>query len=405
MRNLSLLILPTLILAGCKDQGEEKFPGCIETSNSGIYACQGNPTPVADECCQINIGSYPALYHCWDSSTADSALCDETPFDPAGGSGSGASGSGGATSGGDGCVADCPEDFGGTCPGAAEWGRGVVVWGIWYSPALDEYRVADGSYGNFDDPKCTEALDVCIAYQSPDDVAALTPNLLQAQAEACDALTTSQLAGLGIADNASPEWNLVGHRCTFGQSDLSITYQGQALTASLPTQIEDCAAGPYEYEGFCSASSCPNDYDGTTTAADSGSTSEGAGYDCSAFVSSNVSWTKDNPSGTLRSATVRGGLFDALAGPNPYDALYYCAEAWIDSGTRRLYEVESTSILTHLGLLQDDKVESVDGESGSVNEMMSLIASDIQTGNDSTIVIERGTREIMTITYTVEWVD
>ena len=44
------------------------------------------------------------------------------------------------TAGGGTCSVECPEDETRTCPGHAEWTRGVVVWGLWESDGVTRLR-------------------------------------------------------------------------------------------------------------------------------------------------------------------------------------------------------------------------------------------------------------------------
>ncbi len=324
--------------------------------------------------------------------------------------GSTSSGTGGSDSstGGGACSVECPEDEMGTCPGHAEWTRGVVVWGLWESNNSGN-RSIEVTNDPDDDPVCAGSVGVCIAYDHPSDIEGSEANLLAEQLAACNALNNTELAALGLADipNVGAGWTLIHHWCTTGPN-LDVTYQGQSYTTVGDSSLNSCA-GDWAYEGFCSSDDCPIETGGSTSSggvADSSSggadsSSGGAAYDCSEVDASNVSVTTTLTDRALmlveRDAVIRRPLADLLAS-DPYTALYMCGDASISPSTKEIWHMGHTSILSSLGLAEDDIIVSVEGETDPM-DMYDAVASAFLYGGNFDVIVHRGA---VTIDYDVE---
>jgi len=319
-------------------------------------------------------------------------------------------GSGGAddsTSGDPGCTVDCPEPEGGTCPGHAEWNRGVVVWGLWESGSGT--RSINPVAGDTDDPKCSNDLVLCVPYEDPSDLEGPEADLLSDQMDACAAMTSTELAALGLTDYPSvgSGWTLIHHFCETGP-ELSVTYQGQPFTAvATGNDVVTCTDDGYKYDSYCSAETCPIDDGGTgtstgtggadsTTGADSTAGSSGEAFDCSDVDKTNVSFTTtgvDKKKNLVhRTATISGGLVDVMVS-DPYSAMYYCGEASISPSTHKIHTMASSSILLSLGLMKNDVIVSVDGETDPL-EMYDAVAGAFLYGGTFEVEVQRRTTTI-----------
>ena len=336
----------------------------------------------------------------WQPGPLDLGACLDDPSDPSSGTGT-TSSSGSTSTGAPSCAVECPED-GGACPGHAEWTRGVVVWGVWQSN--DSSGQPSGSYtvnvSNLpdDEPRCA-TIGVCQAYESPTDIPALSPDMIQQQIAECNAFSLSDLNGLGLDDIAVGQYGhtLVHHFCTLGKLD--IDYQGQSFDVNLPSALDSCAGSDWQYGQFCGSQDCPTSEPETTGSADASSGgNEVEGIDCSAFVPSNVdteSPDRTNPS--LRESTVRGGIPDILSSGSAYDHMFHCAGASIDS-TGKIHGMQQGSFLGAggFGLRDFDVLQSINGETDSVlmmNELVTDIGKD-PVPNETTIKIQRKTENV-----------
>jgi len=324
-----------------------------------------------------------------------------TGLTTAGGSGGSGDGTGSATTGGPSCTVDCPDDETGICPGHAEWTRGIAVFGLWQSNNSGNFSVAP-SAGDEDEPRCAQNIGLCVEYDDPAEVQASGANLLADQRDACAALTLAELNALGLDDiSVGSGWTLVHHWCVT-ENNASVTYNDQTFTLS-DTSVDTCATGEWKHEGSCSAADCPTSGGAgsdSSGAVDSSGSDSGAGaYDCSAMSNSNVSYTTTSSSETLikRDATIRRPLADMLVN-DPYTALYVCETISISPSTNEIWDMKTGGILTHLGLLEDDIVESVAGETDHL-EIYDVIADEMINGGNFEVVIKRGSR--VTLEYDV----
>lgn len=331
------------------------------------------------------------------STSAGSGL-PTTGATTAGGSGDA---TGSATTGAPSCTVDCPDDETGICPGHAEWTRGIAVFGLWQSNNSGNLSVAP-SAGDEDEPRCAQNLGLCVEYDDPAEIQASGANLLADQRAECAALTLAELNALGLDDiSVGSGWTLIHHWCVT-ENNTTVNYNGQSFTLS-DTSVDTCATGEWEHEGSCSAADCPTSggtgSDSSGAVDSSGSDSSAGAYDCSPMNSSNVSYTTTSSSETLieRDATIRRPLADMLVN-DPYTALYVCETISISPSTNEIWDMKTGGILTHLGLLEDDIVESVAGETDHL-EIYDVIADEMINGGNFEVIIKRGRR--VTLEYNV----
>lgn len=308
------------------------------------------------------------------------------------GSTSGTSDDSGTTSGT--CTVDCPEGEGGVCPGHAEWTRGIIVFGLWESNNSGNRAVAP-SAGDDDEPVCARNIGLCVEYDDPEDVEISASNLLADQLAACNALSLSEINDLGLDDiSVGAGWDLIHHWCV-PENGLTRSYQGESYTLNGDVSIESCTSAAWSYEGFCSAEDCPigggetGGSDSTGVVDSSGDTSAGA-YDCSDVDGSNVSYTTTTRGRTLieRDATIRRPLAELLV-TDPYTAMFVCDDASISPTTNEIWHIGHSSILRDLGLVEDDVIVSVDGETKHV-QMYDAIADEMINGGSFEVIVERG---------------
>lgn len=334
----------------------------------------------------------------------------------ASGGSSSASGTGGQTSGqtggqtsgvdssgdsGGGCV-DCPEEEPGTCPGHAEWNRGLVLYGLWENDNVSSVRSVNPSTGT-DDPECSQSFSICLEYDDASDVPEEhAADLLSSQMEQCNALTNGQAQAQGLGPVAG--WTLVHHWCRTEQGG-TVNFGGQSYTLPDHPSADVCNDAPWAYQGYCSEQSCPEGGDTDTDSGTGSSTGESAAFDCSAFGDADLDWGEGDTIYSSREITYierTAGVSEAATlafSASPYEALSECAEATIDRTNSKIYAMERTSFLGYLGIVKNDVVFSVNGKKG-LSEIIDSMAMDIDQGNDTTMKIKR---QRTVYIYTVSW--
>lgn len=392
MKKIISTAILSLALLGCQNQGQNNVPpGCNQLGSGGL-SCT-TPFPGSDNCCEATSGGYV----CWQDGQYSNApggvpsLCSGSPFDPSGGS-SGAAGStstsGGSTAAEPWCTQDCPDDGDGVCPGHAEWDRGIMIWPL-HRPNDSNGQPNSSSPASVthQDPVCAPSLSICVPYMHPDDIPGMQADMDFEQLQACQALSMSELANLGLGDTTIGQngWSLIGHYCTQGSS-LNVDFEGQSFGVNA-TQAQSSCLGPWHYEGSCSSSSCPESMDGDTGNVDSSGDSGETGLDCSPLFGSDVDVQKRT---SPRTVTVRGSAATMLAN-DPYGVLFFCSDAKIDDNAV-IHDLPRGSLFSDMGLVEDDKIHEVDGVQGS--GMGTAFAEAVSLQKKFDVVILRGAKKI-----------
>ncbi len=388
MKHAITAILATALLTvgACAEQSAGTPPpvpmGCTLSQAAGLQGYLGcmNPYGGADLCC-LNEDNEEAPYICWDEPGLAPGGCDENPFDPNGG----ATGTGGGT--GPWCAAECPDDMNGTCPGHAEWEKGIMIWGVYQSND-------DGNFYSITqaDPVCSSQ-PICFSYEDPDDIPGLNASMTQDLMQACNALTGGELSALGLpatAGGGANGWDRIDHVCVLGSS-VEVDIAGQTFTDNAGVSETTCL-GDWVYEGSCGPSDCPIDQGADSTGADSSSGGPGA-YDCDPLTSSDV---VVNLRSDPRTLTVRGDAA-ALFVEDAYAPMLFCADALMSTGLK-IWDLPTSSFLVGWGLAEDDVIHSVDGATTGITDAM---INAVNSGGPFDVEIARGTT---IIDYTVEFI-